>query len=479
MNEKKPPRGHLVNDQISASIIAEVNNTRFQNELAAQLTQDEAFTKAIAQIDKVRAFIGSPEKILGSAATKHGEIAEQTEVGIRNARSAVNQENLTATFKDVGRIAPEDYKIDGIAAQSKFINGANANLDHVLKHMDKYTDFGRDGSYYHIPKDHYETITKVINGDTKGLSTRSINAIQAKVQNIEQESGYTFPEVVKPSNAKYAEVQQGNVHKTLDKHEQEIEQKNQANKDQITHDHRPTLAEAAKATAVAGAVGGAVSFAGGLYAKYREGKNPFKGELTSNDWKELGVSSLKGAAGGTIAGGSIYLLTSYASLSAPFAGAVVSAGKGISSLFSDYDNGNIDFNEFMNLGMIVCADSAIVGLATVAGQTMIPIPMIGAVIGSIAGKMMAEFITEKDQTLAEKMQQEMTEFINQLDAVQQKVVNQINQEYDRLGKLTEAAFDLKYNQQLLEASITLAQAYHVDNHLIIHNKKQLDDFMLA
>jgi len=479
MNEQNPPRDHLIRDQISASIIAEVNNTRFQKELAAQIAQDEAFVKAITQIDKVRAFIGSPEKILGNAATKHGEIAEQAEVGIRNARSAVNQEKLTATIKGMGRTAPEDYRIDGIAVQSKFINGANANLDYVLKHMDKYSEFGRDGSYYHIPKDHYETITKVINGNTDGLNTRTVNAIQAKVQTIEQKTGQAFNKVVEPSNLEYAEVQQGNIYKTLDKNQQEIEQKNQENKDNITYDHRPTLTKAAKATAVAGAVGGAVSFAGGLYAKHREGKNPFKGELTAKDWKELGISSLTGAAGGAVAGGSIYLLTNYASLSAPFASAVVSAGKGVASLASDYDAGNIDFDEFMNLGMMACADSAIVGLATAAGQTMIPIPMMGAVIGSIAGKMMAELITEKDQTLAQKMQQEMTAFLNQLDAVQQKVVAQINQEYDRLGKLTEAAFDLKYNQQLLEASITLAKAYNVDNRLIINNNKQLDDFMLA
>ncbi|WP_228059651.1 hypothetical protein [Plectonema radiosum] len=105
---------------------------------AALERQDSAFTKAIEQIDQVRDFIGSPEHILGNNQTKHGEIAEQVEVGIRNARDYLRQQAPSATFDGVGRTASEDYLIDGIQVQSKFINGVNKNLDHVLDHMRKY-----------------------------------------------------------------------------------------------------------------------------------------------------------------------------------------------------------------------------------------------------------------------------------------------------------------------------------------------------
>lgn len=40
---------------------------------------------------KVRDFIASPNTILGSTGTKHGEIAEQVEVGVRNARQALEE----------------------------------------------------------------------------------------------------------------------------------------------------------------------------------------------------------------------------------------------------------------------------------------------------------------------------------------------------------------------------------------------------
>ena len=56
----------------------------------------------------------------------------------------------------------------------------------------------------------------------------------------------------------------------------------------------------------------------------------------------------------------------------------------------------------------------------------------------------------------------------------------INAEYDRLGKLTEAAFDFGRNEALLlQASIDLSKAYEVDEKLIIASHSQLDDFMLA
>ncbi|WP_136796206.1 hypothetical protein [Desulfosediminicola ganghwensis] len=480
MSQSRVPRDHLIRDQVSAMVVDSINDHRVQSKLASQQAQDDAFQAAQEQINIVRDFVGNPDKILGSELTKHGEIAEQVEVGIRNARSALHQEEMTATHAP-NRTAPEDYLIDGTAVQSKFINGASKNLDHVMEHMDKYANFGRDGSYYHIPKDHHETIMKVMNGESvEGLSPKSINAIREKVQEIESRSGIPFNEVVKPGVSDYAEVQQGKVHETLDNHEKQLDAENKEIKDQIAQDHQASLAEAAKAAAIAGAVGGAVSFSAGLYSKYKQGKNPFKGDLTAEDWKDLGVSTLKGTAGGAVAGGSIYLLTNYAALPAPFAGAVVSAAKGVGSLWQDYHAGTIDAEEFMNLGLVVCAESAIVGLATAAGQTLIPIPVLGAVIGSLAGKMLVEFTADKDGQLVEQMKAEMDAFLAKLNEAQQKVVAAINAEYDRLGKLTEAAFDFGRNEALLlQASADLAKAYGVEERLVIATHSQLDDFMLS
>ncbi|MDP1614743.1 MAG: hypothetical protein Q8L68_03005 [Methylococcales bacterium] len=478
MSQHKTPRDHLVPDQVSAAIVGTLNNQRIQDELIKLAAQDDAFFTAIEQVDIVRDFLARP--ILGNELTKHGEIAEQVEVGIRNAKSALSQQNMTATFDGIGRTAPADYSIDGTLVQSKFINGVNNNLNHVLDHMDKYSNFGRDGSYYHIPKDTYETALRIKEGlPVDDLSEKSKAAILSKIQEIEQQTGQPFDQVVKPGISNYADVQQGKIDETLDKHEQTLKQQNEELKDKIKDEHKPSWEGATQAAIVAGAVGGAISLGTALYSKYKQGKNPFKGEFSSKDWQEVGITTAKGAGGGAIAGGAIYLLTNNAALPAPFAGAIVSAAKGVSSLMSDYNAGKITFEEFTDIGLMVCSESAIVGLATTAGQTLIPIPILGAVIGSLAGKILAEFAIGKGQDVAKQIREDMAAYMSKINSSYQVIIRAIDYEFDRLGKLTEAAFDLQSNMDLLFASANLARAYGVAEKDIITSHSELDDFMLG
>jgi hypothetical protein len=109
---------------------------------------------------------------------------------VRNARQALeerlqDESAFRATFDGVGRTAPADYLIDGVKVQSKFINGINNNLAHVLKHMEDYPDFTQDKAFYHIPKDTWQTIQDVIDGKpVEGMNERSLQAIREKVAEI-------------------------------------------------------------------------------------------------------------------------------------------------------------------------------------------------------------------------------------------------------------------------------------------------------
>ena len=471
---------NLIKDQVVGVIVDNFNSQRIQDEANKLFAQDNAFLKAVEQIDKVREFVGSPDKILGSVSTKHGEIAEQVEVGVRNARQALAQHEMTAKIDCIPRNAPVDYVIDGIDVQSKFINGVNNNLEHVLKHMGTYPEFGRDGSYYHIPKDSYAVINKIMNNEpVEGLAEKSIRAIKEKVTAIELASGKPFNDVVNPGVSNYADVQQGKIHQTLDRHQTDLTEKNNQLKNQIIEKHQPSLGEAAKAAGMGAAVGGAVTLTASIYKKYKQGKNPFKGDFTNEDWKEVGVSTGKGAIGGAVAGASIYGLTNYAALSAPFASAVVSAAKSVHSLVEDYQAGNISFALFVDLGMMTCAESAIVGICTATGQTLIPVPVLGAVIGSIAGKMLAQFSSNQVLGVQKKLQQDMSIFLSKVDAAYADVVRRIDAEFERLGELTIICFDLENNKALLKSSVDLARAYGVDENNIIMNHEGLDMFMLA
>ncbi|MHA6897187.1 hypothetical protein ACQUJT_24395 [Ralstonia pseudosolanacearum] len=473
----KLPDTSSVADQLAGVVVDGINAARLADEVAQLANQDQAFLKALGETAKVREFVNAPEHILGSGGTKHGEVAEQLEVGVRRAREILVGTEPTATFEGVGRLAPEDYRIAGVDVQSKFINGTNNTLNHVLEHMEKCGNFGRDGSYYHIPKDQYAQIQDVLKGHADGLSEKTVRAFQEKVQQIELETGKAFEEVVKPSVSTYPEVQLGRVNETLDGHDSDLKLENEALKGQIQVEHQPSLAEGLKAAGTAAAVGAAVSFTMKAWGKYREGKNLFKGDFTVDDWKDVGGAAFKGAVGGAIAGGAIYALTNCAGLSAPFAGAFVSAAKGVASLVADYHAGKISLDALIDEGLFVCSDAAIVGLCTAAGQTLIPIPVVGAVLGSIAGKLLSTFLGKQMRAAQVRLDSQLQNFRTALGAKFQKVMAELEARISELGDLTTAAFDLQRNEELVTRSVALAQAYGVSEGLILKNESNLDAFM--
>ncbi|WP_373533924.1 hypothetical protein [Microcoleus sp.] len=470
--------------QFVAAIVAE-ENLRHAEQLATELSkQDRAFLVAVGEIDKVRDFVGSPEKILGNTSTKHGEIAEQVEVGIRNAKSLLNSYETRATFEGVGRTAPEDYLIDGVKVQSKFVNGMGNNLDHVLHHMKKYENFGRDGSYYHIPKNQYETIDQILKGEqVEGITSRTAQKIQEKAQEIEQMSGRPFSHTVKSASSNYEDVQIGKVDETLERKEHELKQENKQIKDGIRDDAQPTLADFGHVAVKGAVIGGSIRFATKLYAKHKQGKNVFKGELTLEDWQEVGLDTVKGAALTGISATAIYGLTNFTQMSAPLAGAFVSAGLEVASLVGSLNRGEISADQFVELSLFACADSAIVAAGATVGQALIPIPVVGAVIGAIAGRIVTGFCKQflgKDTQIARQVEQYYQQSLAKIDRAYKTAVANLLATYERLGNLAEAAFDSNLNLELrLQASIELAEAYGVSDSKIIHNVDELDSFMLS
>ena len=474
-----------VKDQVTGMVVDQLNQMN-QQAMNIQLdAQHIAFEVATEQMQKVRDFIANPSGILGSMSTKHGEIAEQVEVGVRNARQAIeerlqDESLLKATFEGVGRTAPVDYMIDNVAVQSKFINGAKDNLDHVLRHLDKYPEFGRKDEIYHIPKDHWKTIRDVLDGKpVDNLNEKSIRAIQEKVVAMEQATGRSFDDLVRPGISDYRDVQLGRIDDTLDKYDQELADQNQQKKTEIIDDHRPSLQGAANAAMIGAAVAGVVTLGTGIYKKYREGRNIFKGELTKNDWQELGMGTANGALIGGVSAGAIYTLTNFAGMGAPFASALVTAAKGVGSLTLSLQRGEIDIEQFTDLGMIVCAEAAVVGAMTVAGQAVIPIPVLGALIGSISGKMLVTVAKSMSDKMIAEINHKKEAFISRLNEIEQQALARIMAEVDALGDLTKAAFNIQTNQQLLLASVELARAYGVNEALIIASEDELDSFMSA
>ena len=381
------------NRQNALELMRKMHKIDTQN-AAAKARIENNLDKALQCVDNVRDFVGSPEHILGNPKTKHGEIAENVDVWFHNADQIMHNQKADAPFEGVGRTVAADYKVHGVDVQSKYINGANNSLSHVLKHMKDYKGnyeaFGKDG-YYVIPKDQYEQIKKILSDDTDGLSAKSVRAIKEKVHEIEAQTGRSFFEVVQSGNVDYAAVQQGKIHETLDKksdqlnqtadnQKQRADERSDKKREQAQQEAAPSLQKAGKAAAEAAFISGGFQLAVGIYSKCKEGKKI--NEFTVDDWKDIGIDTAKAAAEGGISGFAIYSITNFTSISAGPAAAGVSLAFSVSELAYRKSTGAISDEEFKESCQMAALNAAVSAVGAAIGQELIPIPLLGAWIGS-------------------------------------------------------------------------------------------------
>lgn len=452
--------------------------------------QNGNFEKALQHVAKMRQFLNSPENILGSQKTKHGEIAENFEVHIRNAKAALSGQADMATFEGVGRTAPEDFILNGVKAQSKFINGTNNSLSSVLEHFSKYQDKAMD---YVIPKDQYDIIQALRNGQNPAnLSEKSIRSILQKVEEIERQTGRSFDDVVKQSISKYDEVQIGKAQETLQKNQEQIVDENQQKINEIDQEADqkreavqanagPSLKEGVKVAGTAAAIGTAVSACTTIYSKVKSGTK--LSDFTADDWKDVGLHSGKAGAKAGVAASSIYALTNLTSLSAPFAGAVTSAAMGVTSLLVDHQKGQIDLDEVVTQGQILCLEAGIAAIVGAMGQTLIPIPVLGAIIGTVTANFVWGLakgkLGQKEAVLKRHMDEYMAELLAKVDNAYHEIIQKIDAVYTRFNTLIDAAFDVNVNKATLAAaSIQLAREIGVEEHKILKDEDDLEAFFL-
>ena len=467
-----------------ASSWASLDDASRSADLAYALSsQDREFMATMQKMQVVRDFVGTPDKILGSSTTKHGEIAEQVNVAIIRARDALLGRAPTATFEGVGRFAPTDYRVDGVDIQSKYHNGLRNTLDGVLGHTSDHPGFASGGGGYHFPRDQYEQVRQLNEtGRIDGLSDKSTDAIGDRLDWLQQRTGRPADDLVAPGETSYGEVQQGRIHDTIRDREGRLAEENDDLRRRAQADHGPSLAGLGQAATIGAAVGGGVGLAQGIWVKYREGKSPFRGDFSVQDWMDVGVPAAQGAGGGAVAGGALYLLTNSTQLSAPAAGALVSGLMGVGSLLRHYHSEAIDGEQFVDMSQIVVMDAAIVGMASMTGQVLIPIPLLGAFVGSVARKLVATAIKdslgESESELSERLHAYEEAALSQLDQAYQAHVRRLDTYIGDLERLALVAFDNTVNADLrLYASVEFAEAVGVPDGLILHTAGDLDRFL--
>ncbi|RSD27060.1 hypothetical protein [Mesobacillus subterraneus] len=489
-------------DQITAAGVEGFNHWKNQSiarqlddivreTLQKQQQQSGNFENALSNMIKMRQFLSEPNNILGSERTKHGEVAEHLEVHIRNAWAALKGQTEVATFNGVGRTAPEDFILDGIKYQSKFINGTNNTLKHVLEHFDKYQDRSMN---YSIPKDQYKIIEMIKSGKApEGLSDKSVRAILQKIEELERQTGRSFHDLVKPSVVDYSEAQLGTAGETVTKHQDQIIDENQKIQDQIEQDAKdrskavdaqkgPSVGEGVKVAGIAAAIAASLNTITVIYSKVKSGKKIQ--DFDRDDWTEVGLSSAKAGVKGGVTAGSIYALTNLTSLSTPFAGAVTSAAMGMTSLLTDLNKDKISMDEFVNQGQVLCLEAGIAATGGAIGQMLIPIPVLGSIIGTVTANFVWGFAKDnlgaREEELKKKMNAYTDSILQKVDHVYQEIITKINQTYAQFNSLIEAAFDVDANSAVLAAaSVDLARETGVPESKILKNDVDLDAFFLG
>ena len=469
--------------QATAAWINFLNFERLRRMVEQLSQQDLNCEAAIKELVKLKAFLSNPEHILGSAKTKHGEIAENLQVYISNAKRLIEGLKPQHSFDGVPRTDQTDYIRDGVNIQQKFYNGTKSTFDAIKKHLERYPDFLKNGGSYDIPKDQYEQILEILDKPSSQLN-RSEQTLLKAIREWEDKNGISFTDKVKGTDIDYSQAQMGNAGKTTADTEKEIQDKNKEQKEKIRKNNQANFQEGLKVTAISAAIEGGMQFLLAFYKKLRSGKKLT--DFTEKDWKDIGIATAKGSGTGAIRGGGTYILTNtlFKNLgenAAPVANGYITASIGIINQANQFRKGEISDEDFIINSQVLCFDSAVSVIGAAIGQAAIPIPVLGAVIGSSICNFMSglgkQYLSAKEHELIAQHKREIDQLIATLDADYQKLIKKLEEEYNRFSSLADMAFDVDINRAFY-GSVKLAQYIGVKDDKILKSKADIDAYFL-
>ena len=415
----------------------------------------------------------------------HGFIAEFAEAGIVNARRAI--EGLNPIVKVLNDNGPADLLIGRNTIQMKFYNNLRDELVQSFHYSSKMTMM--------FPEDHVLVFEKIMAGSKevelngKRLSIKQITDIRQIINDITESKGLTsYKSWMKSSVLNYNDAQKNSIHSLLDSEEKNIrktvrlKQQELNKKRLVAQKHAlPNLKEANKVARNAAFLQGGLALMSTVYGKYKEGKSIF--EFEQSDWLDCELNSLQGVASGAISGYSIYGLTNILGISAPNASALVMGTYGMIDVVLRFRSSEITQDELMNLLTLNVIDASFATIGACIGQIMIPIPILGSVVGSIATSIIWEIgkgiLNEREQNIIQDYRENLNSYIKTLDENYLVIYNEIIEKYKKLGDIQEYSFDLSINTKLkFEYSIEMAENLEIEDKKILHDLSEIDSYFL-
>lgn len=444
--------------------------------------------RAILHLDLARINVrGIVDANRGGSTGVHGFIAEYAEAGVTNAERAINGiRPLTRVLADNG---PADLGSWGVPVQMKFY----ANPYNEVLQSEHYR-----GMKMMFPRNHFEVFDRIMRGETSVeidgsvLSAKKVNAIREVIEQESAARGEPYTSWMRPSKLEYAEVQREAIGDTLDEKTTAIRRRADEQRQQVRDDSgtkrasasqkaAPSWGEAAKVAGTAAAVQATVSFGMYVYRRHCEGTRIW--EFGMDDWREGGIETAKGGLKGGISGLTIYGLTQVCRMGAPAAAAVASGTIGLAAAAANHRAGTLDDDEFADLVFFNAVEVSGAAVGAALGQVLIPIPVLGAVVGSIAASIILgqgkKFLNEAENDAIRAREAEIQLYVDGLDSELQAEYIRILVEHDFYRDLQDRAFDITANVELqLLGSIELARAVGVVEEQILHTVAEADAYFL-
>ncbi|ADU83185.1 hypothetical protein HPLT_03865 [Helicobacter pylori Lithuania75] len=357
--------------------------------------------------------------------------------------------------------------IPGTAVQSKFVgkNGEECFKKLLSKDYEKYFE---NGAKMKIARNHYGDFQRAVNTRIKSLESyiakqkglgnfQKVTSLEEKLQKCKTIKAHT-----RPASVTKAEAIEARLNPNLS-----------TAKDVTRVSHQAGM-NAARTGAL---IGGGVSLITNVYECVANGKDPIKAI------KHTAIATLKG---GALSYGSAFASSSLGGLMQSSANKVIqSLGKGsLPAMFvgacvanvtilGRYFSGKIDKTEFLK--QLMKANTTLVssGAMAVAGQTLIPIPVVGVLVGGFVGAILSEtffnaFLKAREEAkLARQRRIEIEKECRELIKLLEVYQNQFKEVFERYFHETTKFFNQSFDE-LWRASYTV----DADLGIGINNKIQ-------
>ena len=473
-------------EQAVASWVNYLNQVRLERLMEALQQQNQNWDQAVETLNNTLSTINKEiiERNRGGIKGMHGFIAEVAECGVGNAREQV--QGRLPIYEWINDNGPADLLRDGVQIQQKFVaSGNHLSLQAITQHFEKYPDFLNQGGKYQIPEDHYEQIKRLLSiskeqANKIPTSTGEFSLKQWKEVHDFFDKGPIKLQDIEPSKLKYDQVQMNRINDTIQSEKKSLKETDKKIRDDAYDASNPSWEQGAKVAALSAAIEGGTAFVTAVAKKRKAGKR--LGEFDSKDWEEVFKESGIGIAKGGVRGISIYALTNYTATPAAVASALCTASFGIAEQAHLLRNGKITQEQFIMNSEILCLDTSVSALSSFIGQALIPVPVLGAVIGNTVGTLMYQIakdnLTKKEQQLINGYLKYLYELEIALDNKYKKYINELNKGLTIYYEMLEKAFSPNY-AEALEGSVALAMSFGVPSEELLKSISEVDDYFLG